>query len=139
MTAAFSYKIVNFIAMFGWLLLIFFPTANLTKSIVRSGVLSILLSIIYIICLFLAYEVWVPGSGYATLQSVRLMFTNEWALLAGWSHYLAFDLLIGVLTLKKLVERKFVIRALCLFGIFVLGPLGWLISLAFTQSRQNEI
>jgi hypothetical protein len=29
------------------------------------------------------------------LSAVAMLFSNPWLLLAGWTHYLAFDLFIG--------------------------------------------
>ena len=36
-----------------------------------------------------------PGAGFDTLAGVRLLLSTPEALLAGWVHYLAFDLFIG--------------------------------------------
>ena len=33
--------------------------------------------------------------GFSSLPDVALLFSNPWLLLAGWIHYLAFDLLVG--------------------------------------------
>jgi predicted TIM-barrel fold metal-dependent hydrolase len=54
-------------------------------------------------CLLLAavYTVLVPlhwgesPGGFSTLTAVSQLFSNPWMLLAGWIHYLAFDLFIG--------------------------------------------
>src|SRR5262245_66050772 len=32
--------------------------------------------------------------GFASLAEVRQLFANDWALLAGWLHYPAFDLVV---------------------------------------------
>ena len=33
--------------------------------------------------------------GFSSLSGVMLLFTDRWLVLAGWVHYLAFDLFIG--------------------------------------------
>jgi ABA4-like protein len=33
--------------------------------------------------------------GFGTLADVKALCSNDWILLAGWVHYLAFDLFIG--------------------------------------------
>jgi hypothetical protein len=68
------------------------------------------------------------------------LFTNEWAALAGWIHYLAFDLLVGTWEVKDSQERGishwFVIP--CLVLTFLLGPIGFLLYtvLRFFMSKE---
>jgi hypothetical protein len=60
---------------------------------------------------------------------VTALFTNAWLLLAGWLHYLAFDLLIGTWEVRDAQERG-IPHALvvpCLFLTFMFGPAGWLL------------
>ena len=33
--------------------------------------------------------------GFSSLAAVSTLFADPWVLLAGWTHYLAFDLFIG--------------------------------------------
>jgi Domain of unknown function (DUF4281) len=66
--------------------------------------------------------------GFSTLAEVVALFGNPWMVLAGWLHYLAFDLLIGTWEARDAVERG-VPRWLlvpCLFLTFMFGPTGWL-------------
>ena len=35
------------------------------------------------------------SGGFSSLADVSALFSNPWLLLAGWVHYLAFDLLVG--------------------------------------------
>ena len=57
------------------------------------------------------------------------LFTNEWATLAGWIHYLAFDLFVGAWEVKDAQEKNishwFVIP--CLILTFLFGPIGFLL------------
>jgi hypothetical protein len=45
---------------------------------------------------------WRSPGGFSTLAGVAVLFSNPWLLLAGWVHYLAFDLLIGSWEVGKL-------------------------------------
>jgi hypothetical protein len=59
---------------------------------------------------------------------VTQLFANPWLLLAGWLHYLAFDLLIGTWEARDSVQHG-VPRWLlvpCLFLTLMFGPAGWL-------------
>ncbi|HEY6996065.1 MAG TPA: ABA4-like family protein [Xanthobacteraceae bacterium] len=67
--------------------------------------------------------------GFASLTGVRQLFANDWALLAGWMHYLAFDLFVGAWiaaeTERAGLSRLVLIPVLPL--AFVFGPLGFLL------------
>jgi hypothetical protein len=69
-----------------------------------------------------------PG-GFSSLTDVALLFQNPWLLLAGWIHYLAFDLLVGTWISRDARERALpqlmVVPVLML--TFLFGPAGWLL------------
>jgi hypothetical protein len=69
-----------------------------------------------------------PG-GFGSLAAVALLFANRWMLLAGWIHYLAFDLFIGSWEVrdaqKNGVPHVLVIPSLAL--TFMFGPAGLLL------------
>jgi len=75
-----------------------------------------------------------PGdeAGFGTLAEVTALFTDRWAVLAGWLHYLAFDFLVGCWILQKArdegIAHAWVVVPLVL--TFLLGPLGWMLFLA---------
>ncbi len=83
-----------------------------------------------------------PG-GFSSLQEVAMLFSNPWLLLAGWIHYLAFDLLIGTWEVRDArehgVPHAFVLP--CLALTFLFGPAGWLlyrgVRASFTGSRRH--
>ena len=43
--------------------------------------------------------------GFSSLAGVASLFANRWLLLAGWTHYLAFDLLVGEWEVRDSRER----------------------------------
>jgi hypothetical protein len=67
--------------------------------------------------------------GFSSLPDVARLFMNPWLLLAGWIHYLAFDLLVGSWEARD--ARKHGINHLlvipCLILTFMFGPAGWLL------------
>jgi hypothetical protein len=68
------------------------------------------------------------NGSFSTLAGVRELLANPWLLLAGWLHYLAFDLLIGTWEARDSVERGVPRWALvpCLLLTLMFGPAGWL-------------
>jgi hypothetical protein len=127
MNAETIFSIANLTAVAGWILLLFAPRWNWTRKIVISGAISLLLSVGYSILVVLFFGR--AEGGFGSLADVMKLFTNQWALLAGWIHYLAFDLFVGSWEVKDAQERGishwFV--APCLILTFLLGPIGFLL------------
>jgi hypothetical protein len=87
--------------------------------------------------------IWaLPGSdgGFSSLSSVSRLFENPWALLAGWTHYLAFDLFIGGWEVRDAqrrgVRHLFMVPVLVL--TFLLGPGGLLLYLLIRSLAPNR-
>jgi Domain of unknown function (DUF4281) len=128
MTAQRLFSILNLIAIAGWLPLVFLPRARWATAVVPV-VLPCLFGVIYVV-LVAASLPWGEG-GFSSLAGVGALFQNPWALLAGWAHYLAFDLFIGGWQVRDARERGiphlFVVPALVL--TFLFGPAGLLLYL----------
>ncbi len=140
MNAETIFSIVNTIALVGWILLVFVPRWNWTRKIVLSGGIPILLSIAYLI-LIVAFFGQADG-GFDSLENVMKLFTNKWAALAGWIHFLAFDLFVGSWEIKdsqeKGISHWFMIP--CLIFTFLLGPIGLLLYfvIRFFAAKQGD-
>jgi hypothetical protein len=121
------FSIANSIALLSWVVLIVAPRWTVTRRTIRSGAVPLLLSAAYLILIVLFFGR--AEGGFGSLPEVMRLFTNEWAALAGWIHYLAFDLLVGTWEVKDSQERGishwFVIP--CLVLTFLLGPIGFLL------------
>lgn len=127
------FSIVNLIAVFGWLLLLIVPRWRFTRVLVLSGTIPILLSAAYLVLIVLFFGK--AEGGFDSLTNVMKLFTNEWAVLAGWIHYLAFDLFVGSWEVRDAQRRGishlFVIP--CLILTFLFGPIGFLLYSALRQ------
>jgi hypothetical protein len=64
---------------------------------------------------------------FATLDGAATLFSNPWLLLAGWLHYLAFDLVIGTWEARDARERGIphLLLVPCLLLTLMFGPAGW--------------
>ncbi len=123
-------------AMLGWLILILVPRRLpydlgakliwLPRFIIPFG-----LSLLYA-GLAMAHIATVEGGGFGSLAEVKTLLSDDWALLAGWVHYLAFDLFIGGWIAVKADEVGIsrVIQAPILLATFLAGPLGLALFLA---------
>jgi len=94
---------------------------------IAGRILPIILSLGYVILL------GIPSSsnagGFGTLADVMVLFSFEEAALAGWVHFLAFDLFIGawVCRTARAEGVSFWLFAPCLPVVFLFGPAGFLI------------
>ena len=77
---------------------------------------------------------------FGSLTSVITLFTEENAVLAGWIHYLAFDLLIGMWIIDQNKELKInqLVMAPCLFLTFMLGPIGFLLFMIIKTIKKKQ-
>lgn len=127
MNAETIFSIANFLALAGWILLTIAPRWRFTAKIVLSGAIPLLLSAAYLILIVLFFGS--AEGGFSSLAGVMKLFTNQWAVLAGWIHYLAFDLFVGSWEVRDAQTRGishwFVIP--CLILTFLLGPIGFLL------------
>jgi len=121
MTPEQLFSILNLVAMAAWLVLVFLPRARWTPSVVPI-VVPAMLAVAYAV--LAAISLPRSDGGFSSLAAVHLLFDNPWALLAGWTHYLAFDLFISGWEVRDAQRRGIphllIVPALVL--TFLLGP-----------------
>lgn len=127
MTPKDVFSITNSLIMPMWLLMIILPNWKITSFLIRFKIIPILLSLVYAFYIFQAIQIsgWMD---FGSLSSVMNLFTEENAVLAGWVHYLIFDLLVGmwIVNENKKLRIHRLILAPCLLATFMLGPIGFL-------------
>lgn len=130
MTADALFQLTGPMAMLGWLTLVLAPLAPRLSDAIATLVIPALLSVGYT-ALILVHWSDAPG-GFDSLANVMLLFTNPAVALAGWVHYLAFDLFVGAwITRTARAERIPHLLVLpCLVPTFLFGPAGFLAFLA---------
>ncbi len=121
------FSIANLIALIGWILLAVAPRWIVTRKVVLSGAIPLLLSVAYLILIVVFFGR--AEGGFDSLPNVMKLFTDEWTVLAAWIHYLVFDMFVGIWEVKdaqkKGISHWFVIP--CLVLTFMLGPIGFLL------------
>jgi hypothetical protein len=130
------FAIANPLAALSWLVLIVLPRR---AALVTGLVVPALFAALY--AALIAVHWSGADGGFSTLPDVAQLFANRWLLLAGWVHYLCFDLLIGAWEVEDArtrgIPHLFVVP--CLVLTFLFGPAGWLLYkvLAASQSRSK--
>ena len=131
------FKLCNLIAGISWLVIIFFPNRSRIKNWVHQGVITTFLSFIYVVLLIVGFKGFSDG-GFSSLASVGSLFRNDWLLLAGWVHYLAFDLIIGSQISIEMEHVQWPIKVACLFTTFLFGPAGWIFYRILSGKRRTN-
>jgi hypothetical protein len=123
------FGLANMAAMAGWVVLLVAPRHWPGVRVLPRWVLPVGFSILYSALVMVHFAA--AGGGYGSIGQVRQLFQSDAMLVAGWTHYLAFDLLIGVWIADRMdkagVHR--ILQAGPLLCVFMFGPLGLLLGL----------
>lgn len=121
----------------GWLLLAFAPRWKWSARLIAGLLIPALLGTLYVVIVVTRWGA--AEGGFGSLGDVRRLFGDPYMLLAGWIHYLAFDLFIGsweVRDAQRLgVSHLMVIP--CLVLTFLFGPAGLLLYLLLRAARRR--
>lgn len=115
------------LAMLGWVILIFLPRGWKWMNPLPSLLIPLILSVLY--SYLIARYFFSAEGGFDSLANVQQLFTYPAAALAGWVHYLAFDLFVGGVIAKQADEigMSRLIQAPILLLTFMFGPFGYLL------------
>jgi len=122
------FSAANTLALGGWLALLAAPRARWSSWHLGLGIPAAL-AVLYAVLL----AVHAPGAegGFGSLADVAALFATPGVLLAGWVHYLAFDLFLGAWMCRRGAAEginPWLVR-LCLPPTFLAGPVGLLLFL----------
>ena len=119
---------LNTLAMLGWALLILAPKRWQWVLVTTGLGIPTIIGLIYG-GLMLAHFASTEGAGYGSLMQVKALMANESLLVAGWAHFLCFDLVIGTLIAYEGDKRKIhrIIQIPMLLATFMFGPVGLLL------------
>jgi hypothetical protein len=133
------FSICNPVALIGWLILVFAGRMKWAAALVTGAIIPLLFAILYAT---LIVTHWGESTGsFSTLAGVAALFQNHWLLLAGWIHYLAFDLFIGSWEVrdsaKNGISHWLVIP--CLLLTFMFGPIGLLLYFVVRLAKARSL
>ena len=116
------------LAMLGWVVLAFLPWRGRLVYALTGVVIPCLLAVLYGALMFVNFTS-AEGGGYGSLAEVKALFGKDELLLAGWVHYLAFDLAIGAWIAERADKAGIsrIIQVPILFMTLMFGPVGYLL------------
>ena len=125
-----------------WLLLLFAPNGTLTRFLVHSILIPLLLGIAYV---FIVYQIYLnnnflDGFGlYLGIENLYAIFSDENFLLIFWLHFLSISLFVGAWIARDSIRYSIPkpLTALSLIITYFTGPLGiflyWVIRVFFAK------
>lgn len=143
------FTITNVIAFAGWAALAFLPRRPLVHSLVLYGGVAIL-CLAYtamFIALFggLADPARVAGAtapdlGDYSIEGLRALFMSDGGIVLGWTHYLAFDLFVGLWIARDADAKGYsrLVQLPILFLTLMVGPIGLLVWLMVRERRARQ-
>jgi hypothetical protein len=139
MTPDALFQISGPLALTGWAALAFSPLSPRTAQILAGWFIPMIFSLGYV-GLILAHWTDAPG-GFTSLPDVMMLFTDANIALAGWVHYLAFDMLIGAWIVRTARDEgiSHLLVLPCLALTFLFGPAGFLTFNTLRNSRNLTV
>jgi hypothetical protein len=118
------FSICNTAVLPGWILLAVLPRWKWTARLITSVVIPSLLGLVYLYLVVTQFGK--AAGGFGSLSAVQQLFQNPAMLLAGWIHYLAFDLFIGSWEVRdaQRLDLNHLLVIPCLALTFLFGPIG---------------
>ena len=121
------FKAANYAVLPFWFLLFVAPRWSWTQRLVHGPVVVLLMAPMYAYLLF-GYGTMPDEMNFRTLYGVMVGFSVPHLVMAGWIHYLIFDLFVGAWEVRDAARRElphgFVVP--CLLLTLITGPIGLL-------------
>jgi Domain of unknown function (DUF4281) len=138
-TAETLFSLASAAVLPGWALLVLVPRWKWTARLVGPVLIPALLSLLY---LYLLVARWaILTGGFGSLATVRRLFDDPAVLLAGWVHYLAFDLFVGSWEVRdaQRLALPHLLVVPCLLLTLLFGPVGFLSYLVLRGSLRRRL
>lgn len=117
------FRLANAAALAAWAALVLLPRSRVLLDALRYALIGAL-SLTYagLMMVYFARS----GGGFDSIAAVRALFVSDPVLVAGWLHYLAFDLFVGIWVAEQAdaLGLSRWLQAPVLVVIFMFGPLG---------------
>ena len=125
-----------------WLLLLFSPNSKLTRFLVHSVIIPLILSVAYIFVVYQIYlnDNFLDGFGlYLGIENLYAIFADENFLLIFWLHFLSISLFVGAWIARDSTRYSIPrsLTAISLITTYFTGPLGifihWIVRIFFAK------
>ena len=139
------FSLCSSLAMLGWLGLVVAPRWHVARDWAAPVIAPLMIGSVYIWLMASNFSLAPSDAGFGSLAEITALFSVPELLLAGWIHYLAFDLFVGAWELKDAQKERIhhIVVVPCLLTTLMFGPGGlvlyWLIKRVYRSRRQPEM
>lgn len=118
------FALANSAALIGWMILIILPRRFDVIFFIPQYLMPFGFALLYAGLIFA--NVYTVEGGFSSIAEVRALFGKDELLLAGWLHYLAFDMFIGAWIARQsdAIGLPRLLQAPILVATFMFGPVG---------------
>jgi hypothetical protein len=120
------FSLAGALAMLGWAGLIFLPGRKFVVEVLVRVLIPAAIALLYLYLMAANLNASPADGGFGSLAAVKSLFTVDALLLAGWVHYLAFDLFVGSWEVSDSRDQGLhhLLVIPCLLLTFMAGPIG---------------
>ena len=132
------FSVAGSIAAVGWLMLALLPRQPFAQ-IISFAIAPLLLAALYLY--LIVTNLSGAEGGFGSLNDIATLFQKRELLLAGWIHYLCFDLFIGSWEIRDSQKHGIphLVMIPCLLMTFMLGPIGLLFYFAIRTAKLRNL
>ncbi len=129
------FRLVNGTALLCWLALVFLPRWPALRTLIQVVMVGGLCTLYAALVAVFFFQV--EGGGFFSLAAVQRLFESPAVALAGWIHYLAFDLFVGLWIAQRCDALGLTrgLQAVLLAVTFMFGPVGLLLVAAIARAE----
>ena len=133
------------LSLMGWAGLVLAPRWHITRDWAAPVIAPLMIGLVYVWLMTNNYGLLLADSGFGSLAEVTELFAVPELVLAGWIHYLAFDLFVGAWEVKDAQEEGIHHLAVipCLALTLLAGPGGlvlyWVVKLIHRGARRLQL
>ena len=130
MDAAQVFQVMNLLPLPVWAVWVAAPSSSLARTLARSlwpwAILAAAYTALVVVAIATA---GLDPRAYGSLDGVMRLFDSRWATVAGWTHYLCFDLFVARWIMNDAPDAGYWLTPILLLT-FMFGPAGLLCYLA---------
>ncbi len=127
----------NTLALLAWFALVMFPGRRVVSDIACAIVVPAALAVAYAAIIGWKLVAGGPPPGdLTTINGLQAAFADDWVFAAAWTHYLAFDMVVGAWIARDAVRLGIAwpLRTAALVLTFLAGPVGFLLHVFVRRS-----
>ena len=130
MAADAFFQATNTLAFLAWIALVLAPARREISGVLCGIVVPAVLAVAYLgVIGWKLATLGPPATDVTTIAGLRDVFSDDWVFAAAWTHYLAFDMVVGGWIARDAVRLglPWPLRTLALLLTFLAGPIGFLV------------